>query len=402
MNKLSALFLLLATFLNQSVHPDNAFSYELDGGVFSLQLRTEPGETYYIEDSINLRDWVLRRAESSEDPAMIRRHETAVSTESKRFFRASTRSLERTPPVITEFALSAGLFHTQTDGLHRLRYHIEIELWNPYKFGIELLPRADTRAYWIVVDGLPTVTVQLQKDNAGRSGASPFFQIDLSDFPSDYPNNTVLESLIWDWCPIDDLEIFSGEVYRTRTPPPQGLSRTIAARADSWAWHTVYDPIDPEKVIGPDDQVTISAEPAELTLYLIPFGANFSPGTHPLELGEPIVSYTKIPFEGFEMILAGDEYSRTSSSSYVSDEFNFGYHFKINELLELDELLPLLTPGTTVLDFSRDVFSNVLSITSDPSNLPALAPALFVAGDQFHDSHLNTHDAVNEPVVLLE
>ncbi|MEO0511229.1 MAG: hypothetical protein AAF065_15370 [Verrucomicrobiota bacterium] len=118
-------------------------------------------------------------------------------------------------------------------------------------------------------------------------------------------------------------------------------------------------------------------------------------------MGEPLVTLKDIPFEGFELTLLGSQYSRATSASYTLNNFIFAYHFRIKDPDQLEELLHLLTPTDSVIDFSREEVASVFEVTVDPLELVNTAGS-FSPLDQFADETANSHASPREPVVLID
>ncbi|MEO0511111.1 MAG: hypothetical protein AAF065_14780, partial [Verrucomicrobiota bacterium] len=265
------------------------FEYGATNETFTISLQTSPDEVYYIEESTNLDEWILVHAESSNDPKMETSFSEDTSTESSKFFRVIKKPLAETVPLVTEFSFFGGIFHTQSDRHHRLIYHTTVELWNPYKFDIALPNETRERAYWVIIENLPVVTVEAKRSKPFGLETVLDYSIDLNDFPEEYISNSTIETLPWDWIFIENLEMPSGEVYMARTNSSRGLPRGVASSEDRWFWEAAtVDPSFP--VLYANDNVEISAEPCRITVHLIPFRGFTDDSVHPLDVGEPLVT----------------------------------------------------------------------------------------------------------------
>jgi hypothetical protein len=391
---------VIVLFLASSMinHAQNSsFSYRLLEERFLVDIEPEGNAAYFIEQSDDLENWELVAAQSADDPLFESTYISDTSSKSFSFFRFTEKPLNKTPPIITEFALYVGLFHTQTDSNHRIRYHTATELWNPYGFDIELPTDSGDRAYWLVIENLPVIEVQVIRNFGRVQNVALSYTIDLGDIPVDYSGNTVIENLPWDWLLIDSTKLLAGEVYLTGTDSSRGLARTVASSEDRWSWETVQSPSFP--MLYSDDEVRITADSCSITIHLIPFSLQPT-SVHPLELGEPILSYRNIPFDGFEISLSGAGYSRTSSGSYNKSDFLFGMHFQIDEYTE-PNLLPLINPSSVSYDFSDPEISSVFNITRNPFDF-RFGGGAFHFTERYSDPTFNRRDSTFTPIILID
>lgn len=358
----------------------DTLNYSFTAGEFNFEILAEPETAYFLEQSIDLENWESFSADWSELPLINRTKEVDTATDTAGFFRLTSKPLNQTPPIITELSLYLGALHAQTDGRHRIRFHIETEFWNPYNFSIKLQGASQNIAYYMVFENLPTLTVT----NVTK-GLS--FSVDLGNIPLEIAGSESRRK-VSSWIEIEDLELRSGEIYHSIEPDPsfhaRGLARYIASRENRWSASTATN-------ISPSDEVRIEVTACNISVYLVPYVGGYDSSTDQFVLSSSVVSLLDIPYEGFILNLLGQAYSRPTSSDYILSDFNFGYHLKLRDPHSIDTLLPLINPNTAIIDFNDPSILNLFEITSDPAALPSSLFYLFSPVDTFSDESRNSH-----------
>ncbi|MEO0511110.1 MAG: hypothetical protein AAF065_14775 [Verrucomicrobiota bacterium] len=373
------------------------FNFYVSEGAFNIDLDTKPDEVYFIESSKTLEDWTLIRAESANEPEVETSFSENTSTEISNFFRLTKKPIRETAPLITEFAFYAGIFHTNSDRRHRVRFHVDLELWNPYSFTLIADQESQSRAYFVIIENLPVVTVEIPSRNLSYS-------VDLNDFETNPPPGFLNWALPWVWVDVEDLEIPPGEVYfwsLDSTGVSSGLPRHAAPTEIRWSRRSDLSAIPGFPAFELTDEVVVTAAPSTISIHLIPFNDSWSELPHPLDFGETILSYENIPFAGFQIRMQASEYSRDTSSSYRQSDSTFGYHFRLRNPQETSELLPLIAPSSTSIDFSSEKFTNMLEVTNDPTELPN-NPSIFLQFGTFYDSSPNSNDPPQVPIIVVD
>lgn len=294
-------------------------------------------------------------------------------------------------PVITEASFRLGAFHQHGGNnlKHRIRFHADVEFWNPYPFPIRFASEGQSRVFSVML--LPTqmgggrgrdaierekMILSVQKMAAGRGrGGSTIeeeFHTDLFNFDERYHesfsgssfdrgDNTLDETVMITWLEIGSVTLQPGEVYHATTGLERGLARILGGyirtpggdRGDQadymrdpvgtyvkWSWDDPEDPTHP--VLNPDDRVNIDLRmpPSGLTFRIIDFDTR-SRSDSPVyedngsnEWAKPIFEIRHL-YKGIgnppTLTLRGDEYSRWSSGSYTENDFNIGFHFRLDD-----------------------------------------------------------------------
>ena len=286
-------------------------------------------------------------------------------------------------PVVSEVSFRLGAFHTQSDTKHRIRFHADVEFWNPYPYPIRFPGEGRNRSFIAMMvpselgtggfRGRPAekMILSIEKIGAGfgRFGGlvEEELHTNLFDFDEDLgsilgggsTNNTINETVISSWMVVDDAILQPGEVYWATTSKNNGLARDLggyilkgggdpkAAKDyipdpqhdyNKWSWHTTEDPSHP--VLEERDTVRISLRMPEngISFRLIPFNSASTSQTPVYEQvsnqwAKPVFELRNIyKVTDSDLLvdeLTADEYSRSSSGSYSLDNFNIGFHFRL-------------------------------------------------------------------------
>lgn len=246
-------------------------------------------------------------------------------------------------PVITEFIIRWAVFSRKASGTlfkPSLRFYVDIELYNPWPWPIQLSNNNDLRAYTVMVEGMPEIRFR----NTTRGYTTTWFKIDdiYQSSGSDRETSSWLEIDVTAGGNRTGIPILNpGEVYRLADPDPtnqpQGLwkgnniNQDIGLRAS--------DPGGPGNV-GTNDTIVVELRPpnndSSLAKYSVRLIEGHSAGrddTH------PIAEVRNIPYTNstvtYQFASAG-----TSSPAYiqgdgyssdidVSDTYIFAYHFRM-------------------------------------------------------------------------
>lgn len=288
-------------------------------------------------------------------------------------------------PVVTEASFRLGAFHTQSDTKHRIRFHADVEFWNPYPYPIRFPGERQSRVFTVMMvpskfgsgrgrDGDTEqliLSVEKLSPGRGRGGGSVNQELhtNLFDFDEDLgsvlgggnTNNTEDETVMTSWMEISNVVLQPGEVYHATTSRAVGLARDLggyilSAGGDpenpadyevdpehdynKWSWHTTESPTHP--VFEEDERVRVSLRIPEngLTFRLIPFDTR-SEDLSPIyeddtskEWAVPVWELRNIykiddQSQLFDE-LSSNEYSRGTSGSYSLNDYTMGFHFKVD------------------------------------------------------------------------
>ncbi|MDX2109098.1 MAG: hypothetical protein SFY80_02540 [Verrucomicrobiota bacterium] len=302
-------------------------------------------------------------------------------------------------PILTEFQLRIGIFHTQSDSLHRIRFHVEAELWNPYAHALKFQDESHDRALQITVDGLPSVVVT--NEDSGSS-----FTADLSNFtPINAPNLRQIAS----WVALEETLLEPGEVYQLLEPPasqPQGLARTLTNT--KWKWSASAKPSTAPNTIGPKSTVSIKSQsPSSVTIKITRFDEEIPDDETPREHAESVGSVIElrhVPFDPFALELDGDQYSRAKSLEYVAADYRFAYHLRLkDDPATLTALRTVVDPRLPVFDFALPEIRALFEIESDPVAAVANAnPFPHDDAELFQDLSVNTHVGAHAAIRVFD
>ena len=281
-------------------------------------------------------------------------------------------------PAITEFCLSLGIFHTQSDGKDRIKYHMFIEWLNPYPYDLGF---SNSKPYVIIVDNLPKLEVT--NESSGES-----FQVDLNSFDPQLRYNNLAKTKLNSWVTFGRLTntnqqwthgIDAGTVYRMSEPnhitDENGLSRTLQQGASVWEWDNNEPPVigsRPPHKLYPTDRISIrSITPVRMNLTVVPLNGenSISSDCSPddfLESHGYVAKFVNIPFEAINVHLSGSSYSRTDSSSFTPADYRIAFHFRLKtdheSLKQFSKNTSLRNP---VFDLNDPRIRNLYK-TSDP------------------------------------
>ncbi|WP_269539292.1 hypothetical protein [Cerasicoccus fimbriatus] len=320
--------------------------------------------------------------------------------------------------IPTEIVLWMGIFHTWSDAKIRIRYHLQVEFWNPYT--LPLVYDADThynhdRPFVVYFENLPEITVR----QATGTLVAPVIKEDLNDLSAysddDYSERYSINSWV-DVAPISQPhvpELMAGEVYMATEPNPATQARGLARDFGTQRWSENADtrPDDSDKIeikaVHPENGVNI----------IIKTYAN-----NP-EDRETIFTIKNLKFDDFTIRKtfrntsgnSADSFSRSSSSSYLQSDYTIAYHYRLDSDESdpgiLEELINGLDMNDPVLDASETFYSSdgteykvsdfIVPASTDPADAAQLNLNTFslldIHRDNTNRSHLNS-----EPVLFSD
>lgn len=355
-------------------------------------------------------------------------------------------------PIVSEASFRLGAFHTQSDAKHRIRFHADVEFWNPYPFPIRIPNERQNRAFIIML--LPSemeepdargradrekmiLSVEKMAVGRGRGGTTvpeESLHTNLFDFDENLrnafdpgTNNSISSTTLSSWMVIDDVVLQPGEVYHATTEQDRGLARDLggyilkvggdpddsedyivdpAHDHNKWSWQTSSPPRN-YPALQQDDDIRINLRmPANgLTMRLVAFDSRtenrspiFEDDTNFDEI-EPIWELRHIYQGGNppELQLRGDEYSRATSGGYTVNNYNIGFHFRL-----ADELIVGANPTASdlairfdlrspVWDFENEAVQQLVDITEEDPFLVSQTANLFDEVDILADANPDTH-----------
>lgn len=311
-------------------------------------------------------------------------------------------------PVITDLALSLGVFNARSDGRHRVRLHAQVTLWNPS--ALPLLTVSDKRMFLAEIEGAPEVTVTNLD-----SGAS--FSTWLDRSPSgvfwSYTQGPRERSLWW-WMEVLDATrygmlrsgILPGEVYSMFMPDPvsqpYGLARVIGK--ETWRYDEAEHPTgwvrpSPETFL-PSDRIVVAMRfiTPGTTVRLHPYVGPLDAMTEASAYGSPaLLAIRHIPWPDARLELSGAEYSRVDSNGYVVGERRFCWRARL--AAETDEDVYALARGVVgmgqTIDLADPVRRQGWVLTADAVAEAQQSPSDFLGRPQspLQDLVVNRHDA---------
>lgn len=353
-------------------------------------------------------------------------------------------------PVVSEMSFRLGAFHTQSDTKHRVRFHVDVEFWNPYPYPIRMAPEGSNRCFVAML--VPTIMGEEASEREKLIlsvervvGFGRFSTIDweihtnLLDFDERLNNpgdNTLNETVMSSWMVIDDVILQPGEVYHATTGQTQGLARILgghvlgaggdrndpddyvtdpAGQYIKHSWETVQTPSHP--YLYADDQIRVSLRMPEngVTMRLIAFNnASTNNSNSPLfedngsDWAKPVFELRNIykidnpP----PLSLRGDEYSRATSGTYTLNNYNIGFHFRL-----ADELVFGLEPNAAdlalrfdlrqpVWDYDNPAVQELIDITEENPFAVSQLSNIFDGTDVIADGNPDTHGGSYERVIL--
>ena len=356
-------------------------------------------------------------------------------------------------PIISEVSFRLGAFHTQQDSKHRLRFHADVEFWNPYPFPIRMPSEKPSensgynRCFFImlapsVIDETGADTEQMilsiRNRNLGEELHTNLFDFD-EELSSDPNGNTLNETVLISWMEIDRFILQPGEVYHATTSKTTGLARDLGGytlkkgRANKekaedyipddshdfhrWSWHGNLTNEQDYPVLESDHQIQINLRMPEngVTLRIINYDSFFTNSTSPIYEDDNDNEWAKPVWELRNIykvsnpptkILRGDEYSRSSSGSYTMNHFNIGFHFRLADELafgsspDASDIALRFDLRQPVWDYEDPAVQEIVSIEEEnPFNVSNLAN-LFDGTDLIADANPNTHTGDYERAFL--
>ena len=367
-------------------------------------------------------------------------------------------------PIVSEVSFRLGAFHAQSDIKHRIRFHADVEFWNPYPFPIRMPVESQERSFVIMLlpselgepdDSSATpeqliLSIQKIGPGVGRDEGAVEEEIHTNLFDFDEAlgsvlgggssNNSINETVISSWMTIEDVILQPGEVYHATTGRTSGLARELGGFIlsgggdpeeasdyipdpnhdyNKWSWHTTADPEYP--VLEPDDEIRVNLRmPAGgLTFRMIAFDSRstsvspvFEDDTDNL-WATPVWELRNIYADADpdernppELELRGDEYSRASSGSYTLNNFNIGFHYRLFDDLvtgsdpDASDLALRFDLRLPVWDFENEAVQKVVEITNENPFAVSQIANLFDGTDVIADGDEDTHAGTFERVFL--
>jgi len=312
-------------------------------------------------------------------------------------------------PVVTDVALSIGVFNARSDGRHRVRLHAQMTLWNPA--ALPLLTPSDKRMFLAEVEGAPEVTVTNLD-----SGASFTTWLDLCP-PGVFWSYTQgpRERTLWWWVEVLDTArhgmlrsgILPGEVYSLLMPDPSaqpyGLSRVVGR--ETWRYDAGEHPPgwvrpSPETFL-PSDRIVVALRfvTPGTTIRLHPYVGPLSADTEAADYPSPsLLTLAHVPWPDGRLELTGEEYSRVDSNGYVIGERRFRWRARLAAQTDAGAF-QLLRDGTSMssrIDLADPAQRARWELTADPVGEAREPVDDFprAAGGVFHDGAVNRHDAL--------
>jgi hypothetical protein len=250
-------------------------------------------------------------------------------------------------PIPTEITLWMGLFHAQTDARVRFRYHLELELWNPFSRPLAFRPDGvngsfPNRALYVEFENLPTITVE----DLGGPSSDPIAPTLIGDLNNAFSglNNSLIQNTVNSWLEIEPdpnwrggrnqippPTLLNGQVYRVLEPAPtrqQGLARNLVNFDTNpsllWSQNRNQKPAE-------DSEIRISVEHSNgpVNIIIREWDAEKE------EPGSIVARFLNLPFEDVEFFKtffsgeAEDRFSRTSSGSYQRTDYNLAFHVRL-------------------------------------------------------------------------
>lgn len=312
-------------------------------------------------------------------------------------------------PVLVDLALSLGVFNARSDGRHRVRFHVQMTLWNPSS--LPLISVADKRLFLAEIEGAPEVTVTNLD-----SGATFSTWLDRCP-PGVFWGYTQgpRERALWWWVEVLDTArygmlrsgVLPGEVYSLLMPDPQaqpyGFSRVIGR--DTWRLDEAEHPLgwlrpSPE-VFLPTDRIRIAVRfvTPGTTLRLHPYVGALDASAEASDYATPaLLTLAHVPWPDARIEVTGAEYSRPDSNGYVIGERRFCWRARL--VARTDEAAFSIGANPAlmgrVVDLADPACRACWALTED-----ALAEALVPVGTfiqngtgVFRDAAVNCHDAL--------
>lgn len=301
-------------------------------------------------------------------------------------------------PLLTEVVLYVGLFHTQSDSNLRVRYHAEAEFVNPYSVPLQFPMDQDSRynrGLVLYFENLPTLTVSAPSAPTITENLNQFASYGVSD-PRRY---------ISSWFDISSFskrnqpELLPGETYRVIEPNPRTQKRGLARDFGLFGWSGASQPDDSENVT-----IRATHSPRGVSIVAVPYERSGD-----MRRRDPIFRIDGLQFDDFEIIKkynsGPNPFSRSTSSSYVREDYLFAYHFRIKSdesaLNSMRDVLTAVDLRDSNINFSRqakDIEGREIELVelldpvySDPSYIIQDPVNLFSMLDQSMDLTQRSH-----------
>lgn len=315
----------------------------------------------------------------------------------------------RHAPVITDLALSIGVFNARSDGRHRVRMHAQMTLWNPS--ALPIVTPSDKRLFLAEIEGAPEVTVT--NLDSGASFSTWLDQCPPGVFWS--YSQGLRERGLWWWVEVLDgtrhgmlrSGILPGEVYTTLMPDPAaqpyGLSRVIGN--GTWRYDAGEHPpgwVRPSpEVFLPSDRIVVSARfvTPGTTLRLHPYVGPLPAPTAAADYGSPaLLTLAHVPWTDGRLELTGEEYSRMDSNGYVVGERRFCWRARLVAQSDADLLALAGSESTTAswIDLADPAHRAHWWVSADPVAAACEPVDAFATADGsvLRDERVNRHDAL--------
>jgi hypothetical protein len=315
-------------------------------------------------------------------------------------------------PALSEFRLSCGLFHTQSDRRHRLRFHLYSEWVNPYPYAMAY---RYPKGLVAIVDGLPTLEVT-------NLASMESFRADLNDFDENLYDNSLNESKLHAWLQFAPLEksggalrygLEAGRVYGMVEPrveqKPDGLARTLAQGEHAWRYNpgnapatgrlpgTLYadDRVRIRSIAGSAQTMNLSFVPVNDALYAqnpdMPMPEDQHPDAFVRQEGL-VLRLEGVAFDPIDFELSAQQYSRARSGDFSPNDYRLAFHFRLDEDGGgLDRFAEWSSWRSPFVDLRKPGFEGIYAVDRNPRAAAAEAANQFSGLDYFHDEQWNSN-----------
>jgi len=315
----------------------------------------------------------------------------------------------RHAPVVTDLALSLGVFNARSDGRHRVRLHAQMTLWNPS--ALPMLTPSDKRLFLAEIEGAPEVTVTNLD-----SGASFSTWLDRCP-PGVFWSYTqgARERGLWWWVEVLDgarhgmlrSGVLPGEVYTLLMPDPSaqpyGLARVMGS--GTWRYDAGEHPpgwVRPSpEVFLPTDRIVVAVRfvTPGTTLRLHPYIGPLSATTEAADYGSPaLLTLAHVPWVDGRLELTGEEYSRVDSNGYVVGERRFCWRASLLARSDADvyRLAGSDSAMGSLVDLDDPAQRSLWWVSGDPVSEAREPVGDFAAAHDgvLRDERANRHDAL--------
>ncbi|MDR1817837.1 MAG: hypothetical protein LBR07_06675 [Puniceicoccales bacterium] len=320
---------------------------------------------------------------------------------------AGTLTALRRFPIISHLRTRFGVFHTHSDAYSRVRFHADVQLWNPWAHPLTLVEK--DRIGLLDFEKMPVLKVSNLTTGAVLTvdmGAFPEGKFAVPQTPSD---RTINADILFFNAPHPNLSLqglYGGGVYHFQLPnpaeKPDGLARTISATK----WLIQSDPKKPNTppsgatggnwlhathnirldVLMPTDGVTLHIREAKGTFDTSKTSAQYS---------QPVLTLKNIPFSDWTKTITGAEFDRPLSSSYTAADARFALALCLrpNTPERVLAALARIDPRAPVLDFADPSVAALYEVFADLETGVAAAPATNTDASFWWDATANKHAA---------